>query len=131
MGDTSTHIIVWVSDQRLALHHNVDEPVDNPKCVEVDVVSIFLNVVVAVGYLLVLFQEEVKYSWAIMAAQVSTRNCRAIGLKYQAENYLPSIALSPQRDTIVMGLVIRKFEEPSLCKMPQRMSSKSRGIGCV
>lgn len=56
--------------------------------------------------LLILLLEELPESWAVM----------------------PSIALGPQTDTIIVGLVSWEFREPSLSKVPQGMCSMHSGL---
>lgn len=45
--------------------------------------------------------------------------------------YSPSIALSPKTDSVVLGLVVGKFEEPSLGEMPQGVRGQSSRVGSV
>lgn len=42
-----------------------------------------------------------------------------------------TVTLAPEADTIVIWLVVREFEEPSLRKVPKGMSRECGRAGCV
>lgn len=105
---STTYIVVWKVNVRLLLDDRVKPTIDNAEGIQVKVVGVLiLNC--AVGDLLILLLKEPHEARAVVA----------------------SIALGPDADAIVTGLVIRELREPGLGKMPQGVGSLGGAVGCV
>lgn len=88
------------------LDGRVHEAVDDAQCVEVEVVSM-LSGDGAVGNLLILLLEEAHEAGAVVAA----------------------VALGPQADAVVFGLMVRELVEPDLGKVPQGVGGLGGAVG--
>lgn len=76
-----TYVVVRVRDERLSLNNQVDETIDNPECVEMQVLgSLFLYA--SIGNLFVLLLEETEKSRTIVAGNnVSLLKYRTIHMQ--------------------------------------------------
>ena len=104
----STYIVEGERDVSLLLDHGVEQTVDDAKGVEVNVLRT-LHFGRAVANLLVLLLEEA----------------------HEARPVVPAVALRPQADAVVVGLVVRELEEEGLRKVPQRMRRQRRRVGRI
>lgn len=103
-----THIVVRKVNVRLLLDQRVEPTVDNAECIQVKEVGVLiLNR--AIGDLFVLLLKEAHETRAVVA----------------------SVALGPDADAIVAGLVVRELGEPGLGKVPQGVGSLSSAVGRV
>ena len=103
-----THVVERERNVRLRLDHDVDEPVDDAKRVQVHVVRM-VHLDGAVGDLLVLLLEEAHEPGAVV----------------------PAVALRPQADAVIAGLVRGELEEEGLRKVPQRVRRLGGAVGGV
>lgn len=86
----------------------VQPTIDNAKRVQVKELGVFVGNR-AIGNPLVLLLEKSHEPWAVMA----------------------TVALCPDTDTIVAGLVVRELGKPRLRKVPQGVGGLSGAVGCM
>ena len=101
-----THIFVREVNVRLALNDRIDKTVYDTQRIEVDVVRmLILNR--AILDLLILLLEEPHEPGAVVSA----------------------VALRPQADLVVLGLVVRELGEPRLGEVPERVGRLRGAVG--
>lgn len=103
-----THVVIRKLDIRLRLHNSINIPIHNPQRIEMEIMRMLILNRPIQNLLILLLKEP-----------------------QEARPIVPAVALRPQTDPVILGLVVRELGEPGLGKVPQSMGCLGRAVRCM